>query len=78
MDGIKSGLKTSEFWLSAATTAWALLSHALPPLAQTVIGVGVPAVYSITRAIVKAQAVKHSGPGAPSASVRAEITTGDP
>ena len=86
LEGLKSGFKTSEFWISAATTAWALLSHALPPVAQTVIGVGVPAAYTIGRAIVKASAAKAAAAGTPPAVVAAPpgssssstFTTGDP
>jgi hypothetical protein len=82
MDGIKSGLKTSEFWISAGTTAWALLSHTLPPVAQTVIGVGVPAVYTIARALVKASAAKAAAartpPAVAAASPGGSLTVGDP
>jgi len=87
MGGVKSGLRTSEFWISLATTAWALLSPGLPPVVQAVIGVGVPAAYNIGRAVVKASAVKAAAAGSPPAVAAASpgssssggtLTTGDP
>lgn len=48
------GWKTSEFWVTIATTLWAAFSHVLPPAAQAVVVAVVPGAYSIARAISKA------------------------
>jgi hypothetical protein len=51
---MKPGWKTSEFWLSLATGAWAMFGHVLPPTVQgLVVGVASGA-YAIGRAITKA------------------------
>lgn len=53
---MKPGWKTTEFWLSLATSAWAIFGHVLPPAAQgVVVGVATGA-YALARAITKAAA----------------------
>jgi hypothetical protein len=49
----KPGWRTTEFWVTVATTAWSLFGHTLPPLAQAVVAAVVPAAYSIARAVAK-------------------------
>ena len=76
---MKAGIRTSEFWISLATTAWALVGPGLPPVAQAVIGVGVPAAYTIGRALVKAAAIKAAAaPPRPPAPASSSSSTGDP
>jgi len=51
---MKPGWKTTEFWLSVATSAWAILGHTLPPAIQGVVVAVATAAYAVSRAVVKA------------------------
>ena len=53
---MKPGWQTTEFWVTALTTAWALFGHALPVPVQAAVATVVPAAYSLARAIAKAAA----------------------
>lgn len=55
---MKPGWKTTEFWLSLATTVWAVASHALPPVVQGVVAAVATGAYAIGRAVTKAHAAK--------------------
>ena len=54
----KPGWQTTEFWLSVATSAWAIFGHALPPLVQGVVVAVVSGTYAIGRAVAKATHAK--------------------
>jgi hypothetical protein len=68
----RPGWKTSEFWVTIATTAWTLFGGVLPPVAQAVIGAVVPAAYTLSRALAKRP---HPAPSSPAS---ASITVGNP
>jgi hypothetical protein len=53
---MKPGWKTTEFWLSLATSAWAIFGHVLPPAAQAVVVGVATGAYAIARAVTKAAA----------------------
>jgi hypothetical protein len=53
---MKPGWKTTEFWVTIATTLWAAFGHALSPAAQAVVVAVVPGVYTAARAVQKAVA----------------------
>jgi hypothetical protein len=58
---MKPGWKTTEFWVTLATSAWAIFGHTLPAAAQAaVVGVA-SAAYSIARAIAKRGATTPPG-----------------
>lgn len=80
MDTVKTGFKTSEFWLSLAGTVAALFAPGLSSGAQAVIAVALPAVYNIARAVVKAQAIKAQRLPAPPQVVTSgpTFTSGNP
>lgn len=69
---MKPGIRTTEFWLSLATSLWAIFGHTLPPVAQAVV-VGVSSgAYAIARAIAKAAAI----PPRPPSPVEGMLTGG--
>jgi hypothetical protein len=49
----KAGWKTTEFWVTLGTSAWAIFGHSLPAAAQAVVVAVATAGYAISRAIVK-------------------------
>lgn len=50
---MKPGWKTTEFWLTLATSLWGVFGNSLPPLAQAIIPTVATAAYTIGRAIAK-------------------------
>lgn len=61
---MKPGWQTTEFWMSLATSIWAVVESSLPPLVRVVVPAAATAVYTIGRAITKAAASKSTSPAA--------------
>ena len=53
---MKPGWKTTEFWLSLATSAWAIFGGTLPAAAQAVVVAVASGAYAIGRAVVRRRA----------------------
>jgi hypothetical protein len=51
--GMKDGWKTSEFWVTVGTAAWAAFGHFLPAPLQALVVTVVPGVYTIARTVAK-------------------------
>jgi hypothetical protein len=54
---MKPGWKTTEFWLSLATSLWAVFGHMLPPPAQAAVVSAASVGYAISRAVTKSNAL---------------------
>jgi hypothetical protein len=55
---MKSGIKSTEFWVSLAAAVWGALEPAAPPWARAIVPAVVSVAYSLSRGLAK------SGPGA--------------
>lgn len=51
---MKPGWKTTEFWVTVATSLWAMFGQSLPAAAQGVVVAVASAAYAVSRAVVKA------------------------
>lgn len=51
---MKPGWKTTEFWVTLATSAWAIFGHQLPAAIQGVVVAVASAAYAVSRGVVKA------------------------
>lgn len=49
----KPGWQTTEFWVTVATSVWAIFGHSLPPTSQAVVVGVAQAAYAVSRALAK-------------------------